>query len=1027
MTPYLQLTFVPQMENGWNFFIWLTDEKGEALPFSERGTSDHSLPDWLSDRSPYRFFMTHADFIHDRKTVPVHGAIMTMDSVFHLIRDGVLDGSRGAILPGKTFQWFGRIAEALHILLKGGHFYPFFYHLERGNHERCTFCEWMPDADLLIKNGLFGEWLIRLPRLAFSIADLQEVKVQQWLHLIIIFWTNALVRETSVPIASSELASFSTQNPENSTFMKRILTNPFNHSEHPWIVAGHPQEMKKMDNLERETAGWVRPVQEKHPKSWTRALLNFRTIQQETYFSPENGRVVLNPEDPDDLFSDQAIWSFETVLRGWQSGRKTDLPLEQLRQRQPLDKNSWFDQKLRRLRGKVPKEVLELLGGQEDGFFSGGEVSRLYRYKDHFSSEAIDLVFPDSLRIREADPSLTVNLDIREKKTETGNGHSLFSLDSLIRYDWRIAIGDIRLSAAAFRRLVKENQSFIRHGGEWVHLPIDQMMKVYQEMDEAFDLLERKPSVAGALQLEALRRRKRNRKISVRVEPALDQYLVRLLRQPAKSIPLPAGFRGKLRPYQKKGYTWLVRLRQNHVGGCLADDMGLGKTVQTIAYLSYCQAMPDNPPHPESAQTGPALIVCPTSIVENWNREFRMFSPELDIYVHHGSNRLHDQLFDKRIGRADVMITSYALFTKESARLKQIYWKSVILDEAQAIKNPHAQKTRALRQVRTVHRLVLTGTPIENRLEELWSIMDFLNPGYLGSLEGFRKRFIRPIEKKGDRLKARQLTKIIHPFLLRREKTDKKIIYDLPDKIETSETCYLSKDQASLYQSFVDRLTKNVATADGIRRKGLILSTLTKLKQVCDHPSLVLEKGGGTKKSGKLELFFNLLHPLFEKHRKVIAFTQYVQMGRLLSDEVKKRFPDASVLFLHGGLNARQREQMIQRFQKNDGKKALFILSLKAGGVGINLTAANDVIHYDRWWNPAVEDQATDRAYRIGQNKNVHVYKLICEGTLEERIDRLISRKKELQKQILGQGEAWVTEMSDREILNLIQLREGVV
>lgn len=1017
MNGYLQMTFVPHIENGWNFYLWLTDKNGEPLPFASHA------PSWLGDRSPYRFFPSQAGFITGSGKAAVSGIIMTMSSAFQIMRDGRLEDRSGEILPGKTFQWFSQISDAVQILLDRGHFYPYFYHLERGNHERCYFCEWMPDAKLIVQSGLFTDWLSRLPRLALSLADLQDEKVRQWLYLIVIFWTNTLIRDASADLVPSGVLFPNAAGAlKSSSFEKRLATEfPFSHFGKPWIVSDDPDQIKELDLLEKETAGWVRPAATE--QAWNRALLDYRKKQQETYFAPERVLILLEPVDSDQLFSPDSLWDCEPAIRGWQNGRQLERPLRSLEQSiQPLQNSSWFDNQLKSLKGRIPADVLQLLGAR--GYLTSAEVSDLFQCKDALASASIDLVFPDGLNIRSASRSVAVDLMIGQ---DSGHQDSLFSLASLINYDWRIAIGDIRLSAGDFMRLVKENQSFIRHGSEWIHLPMKQMMKAYEEMGETIDLFDKKPSVAGALRLQAARLRKRNRKITVHLDSSLDDYLSRLLKKPVKNIALPEGFRGRLRPYQEKGYAWLVSLRHRHVGGCLADDMGLGKTVQAIAYLDYCRAQPADPLPGDIAFEGPSLIVCPTSLVSNWKHEFRIFAPLLNIYAHHGGSRLHGDALIGRLKQADVMITSYAIFTREAPQLRQVYWKSVILDEAQAIKNPHAQKTQALRPIQTAHRLVLTGTPIENRLEELWSIMDFLNPGYLGSLEHFRRQFIRPVEKKNNGSKAGQLTKIIQPFLLRREKTDKRIIRDLPDKIETKKTCFLSKDQASLYQSFVNRLARNVGTAEGIQRKGLILSTLTKLKQICDHPALVLDQESGGKKSGKLQLFFDLLDPLFSSNEKVLVFTQYVQMGKLLLEKVKNRYPDATVLFLNGSLSAEQRENMIRRFQSGRREKTLFILSLKAGGVGINLTEAGYVIHYDRWWNPAVEEQATDRAYRIGQNRNVHVYKLICEGTLEERIDQLIERKKELQRQILGQSDAWLTEMTDKEIFDLIKLREGVV
>lgn len=1024
MNRYLQITFVPHIEKGWNFYMWLTDEKGNNLPFPGTATGREQVPFWLSDQSPYRFYMSPALFSGDERDYTVSGALMTMSSVFQMMHDDVLSAADDDIVPGRTFQWFGRIAHALECLLKGGHFYPYFYHLEQGNHEHCYFCEWMPDAPLLTKSGLFAEWLGSLPHLSFAISDLQDEKVRQWLYLLIIFWTNALVRDAAlsiVPQPEPGQKGFA----EDSSAGAHILETgtPFNFSEKPWLTLSDPLTIKRVNQLEMETAGWIHPVSSRSPQAWANALLSFRKAQMEQLFSPEQVKIILDPADPDDPFSPDAVWEYETVIQGWQDAKRMEWSLEKLQSSSPLGRSNWLENRINRLIGQVPDHILGLLKVSPRRLMTSEELSDLFQSRNILESASVILSLPDDLDVKESADQVAIDLDIRP---EAENHGSLFSLSSLINYDWRIAVGDIQLSATEFRHLVQENQSFIRHGGKWIHLPMERMVKALTEMGGVMDLFDRRPSVAGALRLDALTRKKKNGMVKVHLEQGLDDYLENILKKPSKIIPVPAGFNGQLRAYQKKGFTWLANLRRQRVGGCLADDMGLGKTVQAIAYLDYCKALPDDP-LPDLLVSGPALVICPTSLVANWKHEFHTFSPELDIYIHHGSSRLHGDDLKTRLKCSDVMITSYAIFTKEAEMLKQIYWKSVILDEAQAIKNPHAQKTRAMRKISTAHRLVLTGTPIENRLEELWSIMDFLNPGYLGSLERFRKQFIGPVEKKNSRSKTGELTKIIQPFILRREKTDKRIIRDLPDKFETKKTCFLSKDQASLYQTVVNRLAQNVAASTGIKRKGMILSALTKLKQVCDHPALMLGEQGDKKTSGKMDLFFSLLDPLFGQNEKVLVFTQYIQMGRLLLQETAKRYPDADVFFLHGGLSAEQRESLIRRFQTGGKRKTLFVLSLKAGGVGINLTAAGYVFHYDRWWNPAVEEQATDRAYRIGQDRNIHVFKLICEGTLEERIDLLIERKKKLQRQILGQGDGWLTEMSDQEIFDLIKLREGVV
>ncbi|RYL93562.1 DEAD/DEAH box helicase [Sporolactobacillus sp. THM19-2] len=1010
MKCYLQLTFIPQIEKEQNFFLWLTDENGHPLPFPGTGEAEEAGPEWLKAGSPYHLVPAQASFISTDRTYPVSGALSTMESVYRMIRHLCPAERVSDIAPGQTMQWFGHIAEAVSLIIDQGQFYPYMYHLEDADRTRSYFCTWLPVPGPLLQSGLFSDWLSRLPHLSFEIADLQDERVQQWLYLIVIYWMNALIRHHT---AASEM-----KGPDHLTGrLERSF--PFNFSEKPWITTADPDQIEKLNLLELEVAEWVEPAAGKESRKWIAALINFKKKQNKENFLPDRLTVSLEPDHPEDPFSANTLWAYDVHVFGTQDGERLEKPLEAFRNTIALAGKKWLDKQLKQLSDAVPEKVMQLFEGSGRGYLSSPDISELYQQKGTLETYAVRLLFPADLKISDSPDTVSVDLSIHSAPGQDG---SLFSLASLISYDWRISIGDLQLSAETFRQLVKANQSFIRHGNKWIHLPRLKMEKAFQEISDAMELFENRPDVAAALRLEAVTRRKRNRLTHIRMTADLENYLKNILKKPSRTVPVPSGFTGELRPYQKKGYTWLVNLRRRHVGGCLADDMGLGKTVQAIAYLDYCRQLPS-----KEAPDTPSLIICPTSLVANWKHEFNTFSPGLDIYIHHGSARLHGDRLMQRIRQADVVVTSYTIYTKEASWFEQIVWRSAILDEAQAIKNPHAQKTRALRTIRCAHRLALTGTPIENRLEELWSIMDFLNPGYLGTLERFRRQFIRPVEKKNSRTRAADLTRIIQPFILRREKTDKRIIRDLPDKFETKKTCYLSKDQASLYQSIVNRLEQKVRSAGGIQRKGLILSALTRLKQVCDDPALIMSGEGGKKASGKLALFYDLLDPLFSRGKKVLVFTQYVGMGEKLLHETKKRYPDADISFLHGSLSARKREQFIRKFQEDTQGPACFILSLKAGGVGINLTAASYVIHYDRWWNPAVEEQATDRAYRIGQKHNVQVYKLICSGTLEERIDQLIEQKKTLQQQILNKGEGWVTELSDSEIFDLIRLREGVM
>jgi SNF2 family DNA or RNA helicase len=415
------------------------------------------------------------------------------------------------------------------------------------------------------------------------------------------------------------------------------------------------------------------------------------------------------------------------------------------------------------------------------------------------------------------------------------------------------------------------------------------------------------------------------------------------------------------------------------------------------------------------------------SIVGNWQREAEKFAPGLHVMVHHGATRLKEADFRHKAAQHDLVITTYALAQRDEKHLASVDWDTLILDEAQNIKNIEAKQTQAIRRLRAAHKVALTGTPVENRLSELWSIMDWLNGGYLGKPADFRTRFATPIEKYRDAARSEALKRMIQPFVLRRVKTDKAIIADLPDKLEMKVLCNLTKEQATLYQAVVKDMLKKIEESEGIQRRGLVLATLMRLKQVCNHPAHYLGDGSEmADRSGKLARLEEMLDEALGVRDKSLIFTQFSELGERLRDYLQGRF-GREVLFLHGGVPKKQRDAMVQRFQNEPGAAPLFVLSLKAGGVGLNLTAANHVFHFDRWWNPAVENQATDRAFRIGQRKNVQVHKFVCVGTLEEKIETMIEGKKELAASVVGSGENWLTELSTAQLRDLFTLGEEAV
>ncbi|MBD0321252.1 MAG: DEAD/DEAH box helicase, partial [Gemmatimonadetes bacterium] len=422
----------------------------------------------------------------------------------------------------------------------------------------------------------------------------------------------------------------------------------------------------------------------------------------------------------------------------------------------------------------------------------------------------------------------------------------------------------------------------------------------------------------------------------------------------------------------------------------------------------------------------PTLLVCPMSLVGNWQRETARFAPDLKVHVHHGAERLSGAALRKAVRGSDLVLTTYALAARDREELASVEWGRVVLDEAQNVKNAAARQSQAVRSFRAPRRIALTGTPVENRLAELWSILDFLNPGLLGPAAVFRRRFATPIERFRDAERAAELQRLTRPFILRRLKTDRRIIRDLPAKHEIRVVCNLTREQASLYQATVDEMLARVEESTGIERRGLVLATLTRLKQVCNHPAHLLQDGSALEgRSGKVSRLEEILEEVLALGDRALVFTQFAEMGHLLRTLLESRFGN-EVPFLHGGTPRAARDALVARFQGGDGPPVL-LLSLKAGGTGLNLTAANHVIHFDRWWNPAVEDQATDRAFRIGQRRDVQVRKLVCAGTLEERIDEMIEDKKKLAESVLGAGEAWLTELSTAQLRQVVALAADAV
>ena len=587
-------------------------------------------------------------------------------------------------------------------------------------------------------------------------------------------------------------------------------------------------------------------------------------------------------------------------------------------------------------------------------------------------------------------------------------------MNELLTFTWEAALGERRLTRAdlnALERAAAAKQPLVRVRGRWV------------EVDPAaIDALLRHVGVEGAATAAELLRAGLGLPdaslapgapvVGVAATGWLGALLDDALHARITPVATPSSFVGGLRPYQERGVGWLCFLGRLGLGACLADDMGLGKTAQLIAAILA------------DPTEGPTLVVSPVSVLGNWSREITRFAPHLRVMIHHGADRhrAFDQAFAERAAAHDVVLTTYALVTRDIDILTTARWGRLALDEAQQVKNPATAQARAVARIRADRRIALTGTPVENRLTDLWSLMQILNPGLLGGATAFRERFAVPIERDHDATATALLRRVTGPFVLRRLKTDRSIIADLPDKIEQTERCVLTREQATLYQAVVNELLASADETSGIERRGLVLAGLMKLKQVCNHPAHFLRDGSALPgRSGKLERVEELLDEIVAAGDRVLCFTQFTEWGTLLVSHLARRY-GRDPLWLHGGVSRARRDELVATFGAADGPP-IFLLSLKAGGTGLNLTAASHVIHLDRWWNPAVEDQATDRAYRIGQRRTVLVHKLVSTGSVEERIDEMIARKRSVAERVVGAGEEWITRLTTDELREVIALR----
>ncbi|GAA3197745.1 DEAD/DEAH box helicase [Actinocorallia longicatena] len=611
---------------------------------------------------------------------------------------------------------------------------------------------------------------------------------------------------------------------------------------------------------------------------------------------------------------------------------------------------------------------------------------------------------------------LKLKAEEEEQDQDGAATSSGFGLTSLIDFRWELAVGEETIEEDELAELARLKTPLVRLRGQWVELDDEQL-------EAALTFLRHGRSgtmTAGQVVRAVIHAGEQSLPlVAVEAKGSLGDLLSGEADRRIRPMPTPAGIEATLRPYQERGLAWLAFMDGLGLGSLLADDMGLGKTLTLLAHL--VQARPSDP-----AARRPTLVVVPMSLVGNWQREAARFAPKLSIHVHHGTRRHRQNELLRAATAADLVLTTYGTASRDAGELAQVPWARVVCDEAQALKNSSTRQAKAVRSIPAGSRIALTGTPVENHLTELWSLMEFANPGLLGPKKAFRERFAVPIEAEGDEQAALELKRATQPFILRRLKTDKSIITDLPEKQEMKEFCHLTVEQASLYQATVEDMLEQIAEADDKQRRGLVLATMAKLKQVCNHPAHFLKDGSRLPgRSGKLTRLEEICGEVMEAGEKILVFTQYAEFGSMLQPYLAARL-DRPVLWLHGGTSKQHRDDLVQRFQE-DAEPSVFLLSLKAAGTGLTLTAANHVVHVDRWWNPAVEDQATDRAFRIGQKKNVQVRKFICAGTLEEKVDEMIERKKSLADSIVGTGEEWLTDLSVAELRDVLRLSPEAV
>ena len=624
--------------------------------------------------------------------------------------------------------------------------------------------------------------------------------------------------------------------------------------------------------------------------------------------------------------------------------------------------------------------------------------------------------------------------DLKQSKmrvrVSTGNisTKKVAGLDDILTFKWQFSMNGQSISAEQFKKLVDEKREFIRIGTEWFRVDANWMHEMralmqqaedeswtvrellFRELPEELAMLEEDEDADDALRDDPL--------FAFELQQSLKLYMEQLQEKKGlPPVPAPLSLNASLRPYQQEGFEWLVFMREQGFGACLADDMGLGKTVQLISYLLHVYETLD--------AKEPTIIICPTSVLGNWQKELARFAPSLTVHTHYQANRMKEDAFIELVKeeKPHVILSTYGTVSQDTEFLQMIDWATVVLDEAQNIKNMQTLQSRSIRKLHGNHHIALTGTPVENRLSELWAIFDFIHKGYLGSFGRFNEEFILPIERDESAAHKQKLRAKIQPFLLRRTKRDPNLQLNLPDKQESHAFCALTAEQASLYEGYILETLDQLEQLTGFQKKGRVLKMLSKLKQLCNHPALYLKEpfedaATMLTRSVKLERIVNMAAEIVDNGEQCLIFTQYIGMGQLLQHCFSEIY-NVDAPFLTGAMPKQQRDRLVEAFQA--GEFPIFILSLKAGGTGLNLTAANHVLHADRWWNPAVENQATDRAYRIGQTQFVQVHKFVTIGTIEEKIDKMLAQKSALSEELI-QSSQWLTELNDDELRDLMSL-----